>query len=105
MDSYQLRYTFPNNGSWKYKGETIEEVLRKDSGYIKDLIMLNPNFCLSEKGMSEAQELTKGFYDKWTKPEQPTNNIFDSLRVYREPYDFDFNNNEVIAKNQEKLNK
>lgn len=105
MEGYSLNYTFPNNGSWKYKGETIEEVLRKDSGYIKDLIMLNSNFCLSENGMREAQELTKGFYDKWAKPEQPTDNIFDSLRVYTKPYDFDFNNEKLINKNKENLNK
>ena len=40
MKDCSLNSTFPNSGNWKYKGETIEEVLRKDSGYIKDLIKL-----------------------------------------------------------------
>lgn len=46
MKSYSLNKTFPYRENWKYKGETIEEVLKKDSGYIKDLIKLHPYFCL-----------------------------------------------------------
>lgn len=103
MKGYSLNNTFPNSGNWKYKGETIEEVLRKDSGYIKDLIKLHPYFCLSEECMLEAQQITKGFYDKWVKPKQMSKNIFESLRVYSKPYDFDFNDEEVIRLNNLKL--
>lgn len=103
MEGYNINDSFPNNGNWKYKGETIKDVLKKDSGYIKDLIKKHKYFCLSEKCMLDAQEMTKGFYDKWTKPEKPTNNIFDSLRVYTAAYDFDFNNEEIVQLNNTKL--
>lgn len=103
MKGYNLNNTFPNSGNWKYKGETIEEVLKKDSGYIKDLIKLHPYFCLSEECMFEAQQITKGFYDKWVKPKQVSLNVFESLRVYGKPYDFDLNDKGVARLNNLKL--
>lgn len=103
MKGYSLNGTFPNSGNWKYKGETLEEVLKKDSGYIKDLIKLHPYFCLSEECMLKAQQITQGFYDKWVKPEQISLNVFESLRAYRNPYDFDFNDEEVVRLNSLKL--
>lgn len=103
MEGYSLNSIFPTYGNWKYKGETIEEVLQKDSGYIKDLIRLHPTFCLSEECMLEAQKITKGFYDKWTKPKQISQNIFESLRTYRSPYDFDFNDESIKELNSLKL--
>lgn len=104
MDIYEINDTFPLYGNWKYKGETIAEVLQKDSGYIKDLIRLNPTFCLSEECMTKAQQITKGFYDKWVKPEHiSSENILESLRPYRKPYDFDFNNGEIVKLNAIKL--
>lgn len=53
--------------------------------------------------MLEAQQITKGFYDKWVKPKQMTLNVFESLRVYGKPYDFDFNDEEVAKLNELKL--
>lgn len=104
MKAYGLNSIFPSRGSWKYKGKTIEEVLKQDSGYIKDLIKLHSYFCLSEECMLEAQLMTKGFQDKWVKPEKPTT-ILDNLKTYGVPYDFDFNNDEIIHLNKQKLNK
>lgn len=103
MKGYNLNYIFPTYGNWKYKGETIEEVLKKDSGYIKDLIKLHPSFCLSEECMVEALKITKGHYDKWVKPTHTSQNIFEDLRLYKAAYDFDLNNEEILKINQSKI--
>lgn len=106
MDIYDMNDRFPLNGNWKYKGQTVFEVLQKDSGYIKDLIRLHPTFCLSEKCLVEAQHLTKGFYDEWVKPKHISrNNLLESLRSYGVPYNFDFNNDEIVKLNMLKLSK
>lgn len=104
MNVYDINDTFPLRRGWKYKGETVFEVLQKDSGYIKDLIRLHPTFCLSEECMAEAQQITKGFYDERVKPKHiPPKNIFEGLRTYRTPYKFDFNNDEIVRLNRSKL--
>ena len=104
MKIYEINDAFPLYGNWKYRGETILEVLQKDSGYIKDLIRLHPTFCLSKKCLLEAQRITKGFYNKWVKPEHISNkNIFESLYTYRAPYEFDFNTPDIVKLNMLKL--
>ena len=89
----------------KYKGETLESVLIKDSGYIKTLIYkndTNPGFIMSEAAILIAQEITKGNYDKWVKPDMPKS-FLDTLKTYAQPFDYDFNNEEIVSKNNEKL--
>ncbi len=99
MKGWNINDIFPLR--WKYQGETIGDVLKKDSGYIKDLIRLHHSFCLSEECMAEAQKITKGFKDEWVKPQNPkTLNV----KIYRIPYGFDFNEEELVKLNQQKLN-
>lgn len=99
---YDINDTFPIRGNWKYKGETIENVLKKDSGYIRDLIRLNKDFILSEDCMNEAKLITKGHKDLWEKPNNPQS-IFDTLKPYGVPYGFDFNNEEIQKINKQKI--
>lgn len=96
---YEIDDRFPIRGNWKYKGETIFEVLHKDSGYIKDLIMKKDNFSLSEECMEEAKRITKGHRDTWVGQEN-SNNVFDSLKPYKLPYGFDFNDDLIQEKNR-----
>lgn len=95
---YNIDDRFPLVGNWKYKGETIREVLQKDSGYIKDLILKRNDFSLSDECMDEAIIITKGHRDLWIRPEHPQN-IFEGLKKYRVPYGFDFNEPKVQEKN------
>lgn len=89
--------------SKRHKDETIRQILRYDSGYIKDLIMKNDEFALSEESFSEACRLTKGMHDNWEKPNAKTDSIFDSLKPYGSPYPFDLNDEDVRIANQKKL--
>ena len=95
---YDIDDRFPTYGSWKYKGETIREVLNKDSGYVKDLIMKSNDFALSDSCFLEAMITTKGHHEDWVKPDNPKT-VFDEQKPYAVPYGFDFNNNEVQEKN------
>lgn len=101
---YNIDDKFPSTGNWKYKGETIREVLQKDSGYIKDLIRLDDYFALSDECMEEAKRITTGHRDTWKKPDNPKM-IFDGLKPYGIPYGFDFNDEEIQKKNKEKQNR
>ena len=94
---YGIDDKFPSHGSWRYKGETIREVLQKDSGYVKDLIMKSDHFALTNTCMKEAVMITKGHHETWTKPDNPRF-IFDELKPYAVPYGYDFNNDEVHKK-------
>lgn len=90
----------------KYRDEFVLDIILKDSGYIKSLIFLNnknPGFILSEKALKIAQLITKGFKEK--EPEKCTNStsFLDQLKSYGGPYDYDFNDEKLIQKNNEKL--
>ena len=100
---YEIDDRFPTYGRWKYKGQSIREVLLTDSGYIKDLIMKREAFSLSDKCIDEAIFITKGNRDTWKKPDNPIN-IFEELKPYAVPYGFDFNNEELQRKNKENRN-
>lgn len=90
----------------RHKDETIRQVLRYDSGFIKDSILKNDRFVLSEKCYEEACRLTKGMWDNWEKPEKVNiNNVFDSLKLYASPYQYDLNDEKLREVNQKKLEK
>lgn len=97
---YNIDDTFPSR---KYKNKTIREVLKIDSGYIKDYLLRNKDFILSAECLLEAQKITKGNIDKaWVKPEK-AESIFDYFKPYRLPYDYDFNDKKIIETNNFKL--
>lgn len=97
--TYDIEDKFPKDGDWKYKSETIREVLQKDSGYVKDLIMKSDSFSLSDTCMQEAMQITKGHRDTWKRPENPRN-IFENYKTYKAPYGFDFNDKTIQEKNK-----
>lgn len=95
---YNIDDRFPTFGAWKYAGHTIREVLQKDSGYIKDLIMKRTDFSLSDECMAEAKKMTRGKKETWKRPKH-SKNVFEELKPYAVPYCFDFNNEEIQIKN------
>ncbi|NLO71866.1 MAG: hypothetical protein GX102_13160 [Porphyromonadaceae bacterium] len=99
MNIYEMTDRFPAQCNWKYQDETVKEVLMKDSGYIKDLILLNEKFAISESCFEEAKELTKGFTDK-RSPE-----IINDVKQSKIPYDYDFNDQKLLEVNRSKLSK
>lgn len=100
MKIYEIEDRFPKLCSWKYQEETVREVLKKDSGYVKDLILLNETFALSEDAFTEAMAMTKGFVDN--RDEETLN---DPKKRKKAAYDYDFNDEKIIELNREKLNK
>ena len=93
---YSIDDTFPSK---KYKGETIREVLQKDSGYIKDYIMRSDAFALSDECMEKAKIITKGHCDTRVGNKNP-DNVFDGLKHYKLPYGYDFNDEVIQEKNR-----
>lgn len=91
--------------SKRHPNETIREILRYDSGYIKDLLVKNETFVFSKDCFQELKTLTSGHADNWTMPPKPTSSIFDSLKSYATPYLFDFNNPDIEKLNNSKLSK
>lgn len=90
----------------KYKGEIIKDVILKDSGYIKDLIFLNetnPGFILSMNALEFAQGITQGNIEKEIIQQDESSSVFAKIKTYAIPYDYDFNNKELIQKNIDKL--
>lgn len=100
MKPYEINDIFPKLCTWRYQEETVKDVLLKDSGYIKDLILLNENFVLSDAAYAEAVAITKGFTD--TRNDDVLN---DPAKRKKTPYDFDFNDEKVREINKSKLTK
>lgn len=100
MKPYDLNDKFPDLCSWKYKNETVKEALIKDSGYIKDLILLNESFVLSEAALKEAMHMTKGFVDT-----RDAETLADPVKSKKTPYDFDFSDEKIIELNKMKLSR
>lgn len=100
MKIYELEDRFPKLCSWRYQEETVFDVLKKDSGYVKDLIMLNDKFALSESAYEAAKEITRGFTDN--RDEEV---LSDTKKVKNTPYDFDFNDEKIQVANNEKIAK
>ena len=98
MKPYEINDTFPKLCTWKYQEQSVKEVLIKDSGYIKDLILLNENFALSEAAFGEAMAITKGFADK-----RDAETLADPAKAKKAPYDLDFNDEKIMEQNKAKL--
>ena len=81
---------------------TIRQIIRYDSGYLKDLFLKDNRVCFSEKCLAELLRLTKGHFDNWENAE--TSNIFNGIKLYKSPYLFDFNNEVIMKTNKDRLN-
>lgn len=90
--------------SRRHPAETIRNIIRYDSGYLKDLFVRDERIVFSEECLKEIMRLTKGHKDNWEKPNVATDNIFLSVKRYPSPYLYDFNNNLIEETNTKRLN-
>lgn len=89
--------------SRRHAGETIREIIRYDSGYLKDLFLKDERLCFSEECFKEICRLTKGHKDNWETPNKPGMSIFSTLKPYKGAYLFDFNEEQIRLLHQERL--
>ena len=87
----------------EHKEHTIRQIIRYDSGYLKDLFLNNDHVVFSNECFAELCRLTKGHYDNWEPPKVNTGNIFDSCMTYKSPYLYDFNDEKLANINMERL--
>ena len=89
----------------RHKNETIRQIIRYDSGYLKDLMIKDCRVILSSNCFEEIKRLTKGHIDNWETPENYNNRVvFNTLKHYKMPYLYDFNDNELEKLVKERLN-
>lgn len=91
--------------SRRHANETIRNIIRYDSGYLKDLFLKDERVVFSETCLLDIQRLTKGHKDNWENPVNATDSIFDSLKKYSSPYLFDFNDEKINEINAQRLNR
>ena len=89
--------------SRKYPNVTIREILKYDSGYLKDLFIKSNRLCFSKECFDEICRLTAGHKDNWEKPKEKDLPIFSYLKEYGTPYLADFNNEELRKINENRL--
>lgn len=65
--------------SKRHKGETIRQIIRYDSGYLRDLFLKDERVSFSRESFAEICRLTQGHYDNWEKPNKETKSIFLSI--------------------------
>lgn len=90
--------------SKRHEGETIRQILRYDSGYLRDLMIRDNRVVFSVSCFSEIMRLTKSHYDNWEKPKNMKISILDKLKTYRSPYLYNFDDGTLEKLNKERLN-
>lgn len=101
IDSLDISIPF----SRRHPNETIRDIIRYDSGYLKDLFFKNDSITFSSQCLAEIQKLTAGHRDNWEKPKEQTISVFNQLKSYKTPYLYDFNNKEITTLNDDRLKK
>lgn len=91
--------------SKRHHNETIREIIRYDSGYLKDLFLKDDRIVFSPECFFEIKRLTAGHKDNWEKPQIKTSCIFDTLKPYATPYLYDFNDVILDKINTERLSR
>ena len=89
--------------SRRHPKETIRQILRYDSGYLKDLFVKNEKLYFTPECFSEICLLTKGHNDNWEKPIETTSSIFSYCKPYATPYLYDFNDESLILLNNQRI--
>lgn len=89
--------------SKRHKYETVRQIIRADSGYLKDLFLNDSRLVFSPKCFNEICRLTAGHKDNWEKPKHPTALIFQQCKPYKVSYLYDFNDVELLKINNERL--
>ena len=88
----------------EHKQHTIRQIIRYDSGYLKDLFTKDKRLVFSLECYKNLMRLTKGHRDNWEKPINKPNSIFNELKTYKTPYLFDFNDSIIESENTKRLN-
>ena len=88
--------------SLRHKGETIRQIIRYDSGYLKDLFLRDERVCFSVECFDELVRLTKNHEDNWEKG-RGTGNVFHQLKPYVSPYLFSFDDINLRMINEKRL--
>lgn len=68
--------------SKRHGGETIREIIRYDSGYLKDLMLKDDRVVFSDTCFYEIKRLTKNHFDNWETPSDSGMSIFKKLKTY-----------------------
>lgn len=89
--------------SKRHAGETIREIIRYDSGYLKDLFLKDESLCFSPECFKEICRLTKDHKDNWETPNKPGMSVFSKLKSYGVPYLYDFNEDKLYIINLSRL--
>lgn len=89
--------------SIRHKGETIREIIRYDSGYLKDLMIKDERVIFSDSCFSEIKRLTSNHFDNWETPSNTKISIFKKIKTYGRPYLYDFNDNKLEVLNKQRL--
>lgn len=88
--------------SKRHPNETIRQIIRYDSGYLKDLFIKDERVVFSEDCFKELCRLTQGHKDNWEDPKEAVG-FFPSLKFYKSPYLYDFNDPKLLALNEKRL--
>lgn len=88
--------------SIRHQGETIREIIRYDSGYLKDLFIKDERLCFSRECFAEICRLTKGHKDNWESSKYSAS-IFSQLKTYATPYLYDFNEEALLELNEKRI--
>ena len=89
--------------SVRHKGETIRQIVRYDSGYLRDLMRKDKRLIFSPKCLKELIKLTQFHKDNWENAN--TQNVFLGLKRYATPYLCSFCDEELIELNESRLKK
>lgn len=66
-----------------HKNQTIRQIIRYDSGYLKDLFRKDERVVFSKSCFADLKRLTKGHRDNWGNPiVENTQNIFELIKTY-----------------------
>lgn len=90
--------------SKRHKDETIRQILRYDSGYLRDLMLKDDRMIFSNSCFCEMKKLTQKHYDNWENPHKMSENIFNDLKIYKSPYLYNFNDKVLEELNSKRLN-
>lgn len=88
--------------SKRHKGETVRQIVRYDSGYLKDLFLKDERICFSEDCFRELTRLTQNHEDNWEMGSD-TGNIFTNLKPYATPYLHCFDDEKLRTINEERI--
>lgn len=92
--------------SKRHPDETIREILRYDSGYLKDLFYKDEDIVFSIECLTEICRLTAKHEDNWEMPPVKAGmSVFTRLKTYKSPYLFNFNDEDLIRSNNLRLKK